>query len=85
MMYEHRHANSVQLKLPYARTNTYKNSFMLRTMNNWNSLGFDVCSISSITEFKSNNYSVIFCVVYCAVVYRYIGCRLVLALLLYFC
>ena len=36
------------------QNNMFKNSFMPRTMADWNSLCFDVCTISSISEFKSN-------------------------------
>ena len=52
--YPNRHANATQLSVPFARTNSFKNSYFPSTTALWNSLNFDTSCImiSSLTSFK---------------------------------
>ena len=50
--YPSRHVNSLQLSVPFARTNNFKNSFFPSVTAIWNALNFDTSSINSLASFK---------------------------------
>ena len=50
--YPNRRANTVQLSVPFARTNNFKNSFFPSTTALWNSLNCDIGSVNSLASFK---------------------------------
>ena len=51
-LFPNRHANKVQLSVPFARTNIFKFSFFPSTINAWNTLEFDCTTINSLNSFK---------------------------------
>ena len=53
IIYEHRHPNNAQLTVPFANKNFFKNSFFPRTTSEWNSLCFDVSTVTTLAEFKA--------------------------------
>ena len=51
-LYPNRHANTIQLSVPFARTNNFKNSFFPSTATLWNSLNCDISPINSLASFR---------------------------------
>ena len=47
-----RKKNDMQIHIPFARTDTYKNSFFVRTSMEWNKLDNDIVKLSSLESFK---------------------------------
>ena len=47
-----RRKNDTQIKIPFARTDTYKNSFFVRTSANWNTLENNIVNAPSLESFK---------------------------------
>ncbi len=50
--YPHRHQNTQQLSVQFAKTNQFQSSFFLDTTSAWNNLNFNVDGIS-LQTFKS--------------------------------
>ncbi len=55
--YQHRHANTEQLTVPFAKKNYYYYSYFPRTITEWNSLTFDTSTIHSAAQFKKLLYT----------------------------
>ena len=47
-----RKINTAQIKIPFARTDTYKNSFFPKTIRNWNNLENPIVNSASLESFK---------------------------------
>lgn len=45
--------NQAQINIPFARTDTYKNSFFVRTPRDWNRLREEIVKATTVDSFKS--------------------------------
>ena len=52
--YKLRHVNDYSLKLNYARTTKFKNSYFNRIVEMWNSLPLEIRLVPNLEAFKSN-------------------------------
>ena len=57
--YANHHRNTVQLVVPQAHCNQFKNFFVLSATERWNTLLFDKNGLNSIRHFKHTLYSIV--------------------------
>ena len=58
-----RRKNGMQIQIPFARTDTYKNSFFVRISTEWNKLKNNIVKAPSLESFKGALTAVCTCII----------------------